>query len=130
MWRQARRDIEVAGAALGNGFFEWTVFASHQAAEKSLKAVLLAAGDPAPPLHNLDRLFGALVAAGAATPEEQAGLKQALLALTQGWAVSRYPLAGVEMAPADLLTEADARAALTHATAVMDFARSRGIEAA
>ena len=44
--------------------------------------------------------------------------------------LSRYPLPGVEMAPADLLTETDAREALTHATAVLDFARSRGIEAA
>jgi HEPN domain-containing protein len=126
VWRQAERDASHAAAALAAGHYDWTVYAAQQAAEKALKAVLLGAGRAAPPLHALDRLFDLLVAHGIADAAEHDALRDALSALVQGWAVSRYPLAGIEVAPADLITRGQAEAALAQAGQVLAFARAKG----
>lgn len=129
MWRQAVSDLAHARASLVGGDFDWCVLASQQAAEKALKAVLLASGRPAPAVHVLGRLFDALVSHGLATEEERAPLAGAMSARLQGWAVSRHPVPGVEIAPADLITKSQAEAAIGQAEAILGFARSRGIEA-
>lgn len=129
MWRQAERDLAHAEASLAHGHHDWAVLAAQQAAEKALKAVLLAAGRAAPPVHARDRLFDLLVAQGLAETGERAALSEALPALMQGWAVARYPLAGLDVAPADLITRAQAEVALAQAGQVLAFARTRGIAA-
>jgi HEPN domain-containing protein len=129
MWRQAERDFDHARASLAGGHADWAVYASQQAAEKALKAVLLAAGRPAPAVHALEQLFEALQRHGLATEAEGSALREGLSALVQGWAVSRDPLAGIDIAPADLITTRQAEAAIAHAEAILGFARSRGIEA-
>jgi HEPN domain-containing protein len=129
MWRQVARKLEHARASLAGGHFEWAGFAVQRAAEKALKAVLLAGGDPAPHVRNLDTVFDALVAGGFATAEEKPALARALLGLTRTWAVARYPLPGLGTAPADLLTAQDAGEAIAQAEAVLAFARAKGVGA-
>jgi HEPN domain-containing protein len=130
MWRQAVSDLAHARRSLDAGDHDWTVFAAQQAAEKGLKAVLLAAGRPAPSVHPLTVLFDDLVRHGLAQPSERAPLEPAMAALIQGWAMARYPLAGIEIAPTDLITRDQAVAALGHADAILGFCRSRGVGAA
>ena len=43
-FRQAEADLRHARNALEDGGYEWSCFASHQAAEKALKAVFLNLG--------------------------------------------------------------------------------------
>jgi HEPN domain-containing protein len=126
MWRQAERDPAHAGRSVAGGDLEWATYAAQKAAEGALKAALLAAGRPAPAVHALERLFDALVGHGLAAEAERAALQPAMSSLTQGWAISRCPLAGIGIAPADLVTRGQAEAAIDHAEAVLAFARSRG----
>lgn len=127
MWRQAVHDLAHARRSLDAGDHDWTVYAAQQAAEKGLKAVLLSAGRPAPAVHPLTKLFDELVSHGLAQPAERAPLEAAMTVLIQGWIVSRYPLAGVEIAPTDLITRDQAVAAIGHAEAMLAFCRSRGL---
>lgn len=48
--------------------------------------------------------------------------------LIQGWALSRYPLAGVEIAPTDLVTRQQACDAISHAETILAFCRTLGID--
>lgn len=130
MWRQAVSDVAHARRSLGAGDHDWAVFAAQQSAEKGLKAVLLAAGHPAPSVHPLTMLFDELVRHGLAEPGERAPRDPAMAALIQGWAMARCPLAGVDIAPTDLITREQAVAAIGHADAILGFCRSRGIGAA
>lgn len=127
MWRQAMSDFAHARRSLEAGDHDWSVFAAQQSAEKGLKAVLLAAGHPAPSVHPLTVVFDELVRHGLAQPAERAPFEPAMAALIQGWAMARYPLAGVDIAPADLITRDQAVAAIGHAEAILGFCRSRGI---
>lgn len=54
---QAHWDIEAAKVSLENGFYEWATFQCQQAAEKSLKAVLVFSGEKPPRLHKLAILY-------------------------------------------------------------------------
>ncbi len=57
----ARADLALAGVALPpGGLYEHLCFHAHQAAEKSLKAVLLQEGVEFPFTHNLQALFDLL----------------------------------------------------------------------
>lgn len=128
MWVQSVRDMEHARSALAQAHFDWATYASQQAAEKALKAVLLLAGQPAPPVHDLLKLFDRIVTLGLAQRDELERLRPDLSALVQGWAVSRYPLGGIEIAPADLITAGQADAALAAASRVIEFARGLGVD--
>jgi len=46
-WLQAQRDLETAAENQANGRHEWACFASHQAAEKAVKALHFAHGQEA-----------------------------------------------------------------------------------
>jgi HEPN domain-containing protein len=127
MWRQARRDLEHARKDATDGFFEWAAYSAQQAGEKAVKAALLAAGAEAPRLHSLNALLDAAIAADLATAGEKAELQEALRALDIAFAVSRYPRADLEVAPADLVGEKQAREAISAAERVLAFARSRGL---
>jgi len=57
-WLQkARRDIRVAELALGEDLYDEVAFHAQQAAEKALKAVLVALGARPPRTHSLERLL-------------------------------------------------------------------------
>lgn len=55
--RQARNDLQVADANLADGFTEWAGYCAQQAAEKALKALLLAADQETPYSHDLVGLW-------------------------------------------------------------------------
>lgn len=128
MWRQARSDLAHARRSHAAGEHDWATFAAQQAAEKALKAALLMAGLAAPGTHDLVGLFDRLVRNGLATAKEQSGLRDALSALVQGWAVSSSPLPGEEIAPVDLVTASQAEAAIAHAEALLAAARHMGLD--
>jgi HEPN domain-containing protein len=124
MWRQARRDIGHASRAMAQGDHDWACLAAQQAAEKALKAVLLVAGRPALPQHNLNRIFDALVGAGVADAQAKAQLQRHLTYLTLAFGFSRYPDAQTESAPADLVTQDQAEQALHGAEEILAYALS------
>jgi HEPN domain-containing protein len=128
MWRQAVHDRAHADLSFTAGDYDWAVFAAQQSAEKGLKAVLLAAGRPSPPVHPLKTLFNDLVRHGLASETDRPALAGAMDELIQGWAVSRCPIAGVDIAPTDLISREQAEKMLAHADAILGFCRSRGIE--
>jgi HEPN domain-containing protein len=130
MWRQSLRDLEHARKDAADGFFEWAAYSAQQAGEKAVKAVLLAAGADAPRVHSLNALFDAAIGAGLATAAEKAALQEALRALDIAFAIARYPRADLELAPADLVGEKEAREAIAAAQRVLGFARSRGMDRA
>lgn len=123
MWRQALHDLEHAQRSLAGGDFDWAMLAAQQAAEKGLKAALLASGLRADASHNLGGLFDALVAAGVADRAARAALSEALASLTLAFAFARYPNPDIAEAPADLVVREQAEAALRHAVAILDAAR-------
>ena len=130
MWRQAVRDLEHARSDLASAFYEWSAYSAQQAAEKGMKAVLLAAGRSAPQIHGLNRLLDALVGADLATPAEKQVLQKDLSMLDQIHGIARCPLVDIAVAPADLIDADQAQAAIAAAERLLDFARSRGIETA
>jgi HEPN domain-containing protein len=128
MWRQAERDLAHARKDLTDAFHEWATYSAQQAAEEAVKAVLLAAGVPAPQIHGLNALLDAMVGRGLAIAEEKRTLQKSLSILDQGFAVSRYPLADLNVAPADLIDAEQAGRAIEAAEHLLDFARSRGVD--
>ncbi|HEX5759764.1 MAG TPA: HEPN domain-containing protein [Thermoanaerobaculia bacterium] len=85
-WAQAQRDLDHAEHAHADGDFEWAAFASHQAAEKGLKALILAAsGEPWG--HSLALLVEALPASAAIGQE----VSEAAHRLDKHYIPARYP---------------------------------------
>ncbi|MCY3019890.1 MAG: HEPN domain-containing protein [Planctomycetota bacterium] len=86
--RYARSDLALARGRRKRGVLQSTLcYHAHQAAEKSLKAVLLAASIPFPYTHDLARLITLVRGAGLRWP----GSLDAALKLTEYAVSSRYP---------------------------------------
>ena len=115
--RQAENDLEAARVTAGQGFHAQACYLAGQAAEKALKAVLVAAGLTPPYSHSLERLAQLLRAQGMNTKSLD-GLQ--LKALTRMNSESRYPQD--DEAPADLFDGRDSDLALTTAAAVVQSA--------
>lgn len=115
--RQAQNDLEAARVTAGQGFHAQACYLAGQAAEKALKAVLVAAGLTPPYSHSLERLVQLLRELGVNT-QTLDGLP--LKALTRMNSESRYPQD--EEIPADLFDGRDSELALTTATAVVQNA--------
>jgi HEPN domain-containing protein len=114
--RWAEEDLQLAIHVIGDselaprGACTW----AHQAAEKALKALLVAKDLDPPRTHDLDRL------AQLAGEDVRAGLYGADLTELTRWSIEgRYP-SDIEDA-----TSADARRAIEHSTIVVDFACNR-----
>lgn len=127
MWRQAVRDLDHARTDQAGAYFEWAAYSAQQAAEKAFKAVLLAAGRPAPTIHGLNTLFGALAGSDLATAADKTSFQRELSLLDQAFGVARYPMVGVDVAPADLITAEQAAECIQAAERILDFARQQGI---
>lgn len=110
----AQSDLASAAAGVGvDGVMPWKIcYDSQQAAEKALKAVLVARGVPAPRTHNIGRLIGLLRQDGARVPESL----DPAVHLTDYAGETRYP-------SPFLLSAADADRALARARAVLDWAQ-------
>jgi HEPN domain-containing protein len=115
--RQAHSDLAMAAYASEGGFHAQACYHCSQAAEKALKAMLLALDQEPERPHSIERLLGALERLGLETaPLRQLPLKPLQRMIT----ASRYP--DGDEAPVDLFDERDGALALEVARAVLGFA--------
>lgn len=119
--RQATADLRHARNALEDGDFEWSCFAAHQTAEKALKAVFQKLGMDAWG-HTVTALIGNL-------PSEVDQPSEVLInyarMLDKHYILTRYPNGFASGAPTDYYTEEEARNAIQHAEAILDFCRNQ-----
>jgi HEPN domain-containing protein len=115
-YRQARYDFEQARRMLEEGVFSYAAFFAEQAAQKALKAYLLARGERAVPLHSV----AALARRAAESDQRFAPLVEAGRRLDRHYLTSRYPDALPEPAiPAESYTREDAEDAVAASAAVL-----------
>jgi HEPN domain-containing protein len=115
--RQAHSDLAMAVYASEGGFHSQACYHCSQAAEKALKAVLLALDQEPERTHSIERLLCALELLGIETaPLRQLPLKP----LQRMNTASRYP--DGDEAPVDLFDDWDGALALEVARAVVGFA--------
>lgn len=113
--RYAEADLEMARVPLPRmGLYEQLCFHAQQAAEKSIKAVLIQEGVEVPRVHSIERLIDLLPASVARTNDLIAAAE-----LTEYATTFRYP--GEE----ELISEDTYRAALRLAEAVFAWASER-----
>jgi HEPN domain-containing protein len=117
--RQAEADLSHARGALQLGSYEWSAFAAHQAAEKAIKASyqhlhMEAWG------HVLTLLLEKLP--NDVKPDD--GLLARAKQLDKNYILTRYPNGFEQGAPVDFYTIEDARAAIAHAEAIIEFCKN------
>jgi HEPN domain-containing protein len=117
-WAQAERDLEQARASRDEGRHEWACFASHQAAEKAVKALHLHSGQEAWG-HVVARLLQELPAAPPGDLVEKAKV------LDNFYVPSRYPNGHPEGAPFEHYGPLQSTEAIRHAGEILEFVRSR-----
>lgn len=115
-FRQAEADLRMARVARDNSHFEWAAFASHQAAEKALKAVfekqhMEAWG------HTLTKLIEELTGKVTAS----AVVVEAAKKLDKHYIPARYPNGFERGAPLDFYSLDDADVAITSAETILEF---------
>ena len=120
---QARRDLDQAKSSLRSGFFEWACFASQQAAEKAVKALIQSLGG---------EVWGNSVASLIdAVPESvrPSHLRDKALELDQAYIPSRYPNAHPVGFPGNLYSKNVAERLIGYAKEIIDYCKkeiSRG----
>ena len=118
-FRQAEADLRHAHNSLESGDFEWSCFASHQAAEKALKAVFLKLGIDAWG-HTITVLIGNLPK----SVEQPADtLVNYARVLAKFYIPTRYPNGFESGAPTDFYTADEAQSAILLAEAILEFCR-------
>jgi HEPN domain-containing protein len=115
--RQARSDLDASRCMAAQAFHAQACYLAGQAAEKALKALLVAAGITPPYSHSLERFVEMLRTQGLNT---QALAELHLKPLTRMNSETRYPQG--DEAPADLFDANDSQAALATAEAVLRIA--------
>lgn len=116
--RQAESDLEHARHSRDAGDFDWAAFASHQAAEKAIKAVFQTLHQDAWG-HTLSLLLTSLPPI--VRPDEP--LVDRAKALDKHYIPTRYPNGFERGAPADFYTRIEAERAITDAEAILDYCR-------
>ena len=119
-FRQAEKDLEHARTSLKAGDFEWACFASHQAAEKALKALFQSLGGEFFG-HSILRMLKTLPSPHA--PGENL-LKRAA-SLDKLYIPTRYPNGFDQGAPLDFFLREDAVKAIEDASEIVRHAGSR-----
>jgi HEPN domain-containing protein len=115
--RQAHGDLAMVAYASEGGFYAQACYHCSQAADKALKAMLLALGQEPERTHSIERLLLSLELLGIETdPLRQLPLKP----LQRMTTASRYP--DGDEAPVDLFDARDGALALEVAKAVVGFA--------
>jgi HEPN domain-containing protein len=116
--RQAQRDLTHARHALEDGDYEWSCFASQQAAEKAVKAVYE---------HLHGEGWGHVVSKLLKELPDQSGVSQTLLEtamrLDKLYILPRYPNGFESGAPGDFYTRTEAEDAIADADAIIEFCR-------
>lgn len=120
-FRQAEADLRHARHALEDRDFEWSCFAAQQAAEKALKAVFLRSSMDAWG-HTLTVLIGNLPPAVVQPP---AALVDYARMLDKHYIPTRYPNGFDSGAPTDFYTHQEAKNAIRHAEAIIEFCRDQ-----
>jgi len=115
--RQADSDLNAARCMESQGFHAQACYLAAQAAEKALKALVVATSVTPPHSHSLERLLELLDRQGLnVEPLRELRLK----ALTRMSSQTRYPQG--DEAPADLFDAQDSEPALATATSVVGLA--------
>ena len=112
---RARSNLALAKARPSETYLEDLCFEAQQAAEKALKAMLIAAGVAFPYVHDLAHLLTVLEKAGTQIPDAIRGVES----LTRYAVITRYP--GL----AEPVTEAHYDEALASAEAVVRWAEQQ-----
>lgn len=115
-WDQSARDLAHARHAAGDADFEWAAFAAQQAAEKALKALVMAKGGE-PWGHLTTGLAEALPESAGAPPE----VLDAARRLDKHYIPARSPNGFADGYPGKLYTRGEAEQAIADATLVADF---------
>ena len=118
-FRQAEADLKHARNSRETGDFEWSCFASHQAAEKALKAVYLKLGLDAWG-HTLTILIGNLPKVIDLASET---LINHARVLDKYYIPTRYPNGFESGAPTDFYTAEEAQNAVFRAEEILEFCR-------
>jgi HEPN domain-containing protein len=119
-FRQAEADLQAARNLRESGDYNWAAFASHQAAEKAIKAVFQH-------LH-LEAWGHSLTALLQHLPNESkpdAALIDRAKELDKHYIPTRYPNGFERGAPVDYYTPREADAAITNAEAILEFCRNK-----
>ena len=112
---RARSNLLLAKNRIPGAYLEDLCFAAQQAAEKSIKAVMIARGIDFPYVHDLGNLLSLLEKTGATIPEAI----RAAVSLTTYATATRYPNVGA------LVNEQEYREAIAIAEAVVRWAEER-----
>lgn len=117
-WEQGKRDLRHARNALEDADYEWAAFAAQQAAEKALKALIMACGGE-PWGHSVTALVEALPPQAHA-PE---GIVEASSRLDKHYIPARYPNGFPAGYPGKLYTRGEAEKAIADADEITTFCR-------
>ncbi|MBS7627128.1 HEPN domain-containing protein [Candidatus Bathyarchaeota archaeon] len=118
--RQAVKDLEHARKSVETGDYEWACFASHQSAEKAVKALYQSIHIDAIG-HSISRMFRDL-------PEKlkpPKDLIQQAKELDKHYIPTRYPNFHPEGAPLDYYTYDEALKAVEEARRIVEYCRSK-----
>lgn len=119
--RQGEADLRHARHALADGDHDWACFASHQAAEKGVKAALLGRSTEAWG-HSVTRLLLLLRGEGEPVPDS---LLDAARLLDRHYIPTRYPDNLPDGAPTDFYRREDAEEAIRAAEVILAHYRDQ-----
>ena len=117
---QSERDLEQARESHASKRYEWACFASHQAAEKAVKALHLARGQEAWG-HAVARLLGELPCDVSANES----LVDKAHVLDSYYVAARYPNGHAEGAPFENIGGLQAEEAVCYAGEILEFVRAQ-----
>ena len=118
--KQADADLRHANRALDSGDYEWSCFASQQAAEKALKALFCRLGKEAWG-HTVSALMGKL-------PQEfapETSLTECAKLLDKHYILTRNPDGFDSGAPTDFYTKREGEAAITCTKEIIEYCRNK-----